>query len=312
MKIILLIIGFVLLVKGADYFVDGCSKVAASLGIPSLVIGLTIVAFGTSAPETAVSVIASLKGNSDIAIGNAVGSNICNLLLVLGISGLFGELKAKEKIITRDYLYLMLSGIVLFILTAGTFYHHNEIGFISRTNGAILICFLMIYVYALLLDSKKEIKEKTKKTKISFKDIIFIIIGLIGIIAGGQLVVNSATGIAKILGISDSLIALTIVAIGTSLPELVTSAIATKKGETDIAIGNVIGSNIFNIFFVLGLASITNPLTINFNTFIDIIIMNITAIIVYFLMLKNNRIGNKKGIIILILYIAYTTYLIMR
>lgn len=312
MSIILLIIGFILLVKGADYFVDGCSKVASSIGIPSLIIGLTIVAFGTSAPELAVSAIASFKGNSDIAIGNVVGSNICNLLLVLGLSGMFGTLKAKNSIIERDYLYLILSGGIIFLLTAGAFYHHRPIGYISRTNGAILICFLIIYVYALLMDSKKSIKEKEEKTKFSFKDLIFIVLGLIGIVAGGQLVVNSAQSIAKAIGISDHLIALTVVAIGTSLPELVTSVIATKKGETDIAIGNVIGSNIFNIFMILGVSSIINPLTVSLDSFIDIIIMNLSAIIVYFLILKNKRIGNKKGIIMLAGYILYTIYIILR
>ena len=311
-SVIILIVGFIALIKCADMFVDGCSNIAKAFGIPSLVIGLTIVAFGTSAPEAAVSVTASLQGNSDIAIGNVVGSNICNLLLVLGFSGLFGSLKAKNEIITRDFLYSLLSYLVLFILTWGAFYHNRDISIINRTSGAILLCFLGIYVYALLLDAKKNIKEKTIKTKFSFKDVIFIIIGLAGIIIGGQMVVNGATAIASKIGISDNLIALTIVAIGTSLPELVTSVMATKKGETDIAIGNVIGSNIFNIFFILGLSSIANPLTLGMETFIDIIIMLITGILVYFLVLKNNRIGYKKGMLMLALYAVYTTYIIIR
>lgn len=311
-SVIILIIGFIALIKCADMFVDGCSNIAKAFGIPSLVIGLTIVAFGTSAPEAAVSVTASLQGNSDIAIGNIVGSNICNLLLVLGFSGLFGSLKAKNEIITRDFLYSLLSYLVLFILTWGAFYHNRDISIINRTSGAILLCFLGIYVYALLMDAKKNIKEKTIKTKFSFKDVIFIIIGLAGIIIGGQMVVNGATAIASKIGISDNLIALTIVAIGTSLPELVTSVMATKKGETDIAIGNVIGSNIFNIFFILGLSSIANPLTLGMETFIDIIIMLITGILVYFLVLKNNHIGYKKGMLMLALYAVYTTYIIIR
>jgi len=311
-SVIILIVGFIALIKCADMFVDGCSNIAKAFGIPSLVIGLTIVAFGTSAPEAAVSVTASLQGNSDITIGNVIGSNICNLLLVLGFSGLFGSLKAKNEIITRDFLYSLLSYLVLFILTWGAFYHNRDISIINRTSGAILLCFLGIYVYALLMNAKKNIKEKTIKTKFSFKDVIFIIIGLAGIIIGGQMVVNGATSIASKIGISDNLIALTIVAIGTSLPELVTSVMATKKGETDIAIGNVIGSNIFNIFFILGLSSIANPLTLGMETFIDIIIMLIIGVLVYFLVLKNNRIGYKKGMLMLALYAVYTTYIIIR
>ena len=311
-SVIILIVGFIALIKCADMFVDGCSNIAKAFGIPSLVIGLTIVAFGTSAPEAAVSVTASLQGNSDITIGNVIGSNICNLLLVLGFSGLFGSLKAKNEIITRDFLYSLLSYLILFILTWGAFYHNRDISIINRTSGAILLCFLGIYVYALLMNAKKNIKEKTIKTKFSFKDVIFIIIGLAGIIIGGQMVVNGATSIASKIGISDNLIALTIVAIGTSLPELVTSVMATKKGETDIAIGNVIGSNIFNIFFILGLSSIANPLTLGMETFIDIIIMLIIGVLVYFLVLKNNRIGYKKGMLMLALYAVYTTYIIIR
>ena len=310
--ILLLIIGFVFLVKGADFFVDGCSKIARVFGIPTLIIGLTIVAFGTSAPEAAVSTIASLIGKNDIALGNVVGSNICNLLLVLGLSGLFGKLTCSKKVINRDMVYSIFAYVILIILSAGFFINGEKIGIITRTNGLILLCFLGIYVYALVGEAKESIKKKEKKEKFHFKSIIFILLGLIGIILGGQLVVNSATKIASFLGVSDSVIALTVVAIGTSLPELVTSVIAVKKGETDLAIGNIIGSNIFNCFFILGLSSTVSPVTFDFYSFIDMIIMLFIGILVLFFTLKNKRIGKVKGSIMLSLYVIYTIFILFR
>lgn len=312
MSIILIVIGLILLVKCADWFVDGCSNVAKSLGIPSLIIGLTIVAFGTSAPEAAVSITASLNGMNDISIGNAVGSNICNLLLVLGLSGMFGSLTAKRKIITRDFIYAIFSSIVLLILSFSFFVPKQTEGILTRTNGLILLCFLGIYLYALIGEALRSSRTKEEKTEFNPKDVLLIIVGIIGIILGGQLVVNSATDIANMLNVSQNVIALTIVAIGTSLPELVTSVIASKKGEADIAIGNVVGSNIFNIFFILGLSSTISPITYGFETFIDIIVMTVSSIIVYLLLLKNKRIGNKKGIILLAMYISYMAYILIR
>ena len=314
LSIILIIIGLILLIKCADLFVDGCSNVAKALGIPSLIIGLTIVAFGTSAPEAAVSITASIKGMNDISLGNVVGSNICNLLLVLGISGLGGCLTAKKKIITRDFVYAIFSSIVMFILSFTFFIGKKSTltGVIDRVDGLILLCFLGIYLYALIGDAIKSVKEKEEKTKFDPKDILFIIIGIVGIILGGQLVVNSATDIAKLLHVSDNVIALTIVAIGTSLPELVTSAVAAKKGESDIAIGNVVGSNIFNVFFILGLSATISPITYGLESFIDIIIMLISSVLVYLLTLKNFRIGNKKGIILLSTYVLYMVYILVR
>lgn len=312
MSFILIIIGLFLLVKCADCFVDGCSNVAKSLGIPSLIIGLTIVSFGTSAPEAAVSVTASIKGMNDISLGNVVGSNICNLLLVLGASGLFGCLTAKRKIITRDFIYCIFSSIVLFILSFGFFTSGGSEGVITRTNGLILLCFLGIYLYALIGDALRSVRSKEEKTKFNPKDILLIIIGIVGIILGGQLVVNSATDIANMLNISQNVIALTIVAIGTSLPELVTSVVAAKKGEVDIAIGNVVGSNIFNIFFILGISSAISPITFGIESFIDIIVMVGASIMVYLLLLKNMRIGNKKGIVLLITYAIYMVYILVR
>ena len=312
LNFVLLILGFIVLVKCADWFVDGCSNVAKALGIPTLIIGLTIVSFGTSAPEAAVSVTASIKGMNDIALGNVVGSNICNLLLVLGMSGLFGCLTAKRKIITRDFIYAIFAGIVLFVLSFGFFVEGKTEGVISQSNGLILLCFLGIYLYALIGEALRSSRTREEKTKFEIKDIGVIIIGIAGIILGGQLVVNNATNIANMLNISQNIIALTIVAIGTSLPELVTSVVAAKKGEVDIAIGNVVGSNIFNIFFILGLSSAISPITFGFESFIDIIVMIISSVVVYLLLLKNMRIGNKKSIIMLSMYAMYMIYILIR
>ncbi len=311
-SIFLIIIGLVLLVKCADIFVDGCSNVAKAFGIPTLIIGLTIVAFGTSAPEAAVSITASIKGMNDISLGNVVGSNLCNLLLVLGISSLGGCLTARRKIITRDFVYAIFSSIVMVILSFSYFIGDGKSGVIDRTDGLILLCFLGIYLYALLGDAIRSVKVKEEKTKFNLKDFFNIIIGIVGIILGGQLVVNSATNIAEMLKVSQNVIALTIVAIGTSLPELVTSAVAARKGESDIAIGNVVGSNIFNIFFILGISSVISPISYGFNSFVDIVIMLFASIMVYFLTLKNFRIGNKKGLILLGTYAIYMIYILIR
>ena len=314
LSIILLIVGFVLLIKSADVFVDGCSNVAKFFGIPTLIIGLTIVAFGTSAPEAAVSLSAALKGNNAISIGNVVGSNIANLLLILGTCGLFSSLTAKKKIITRDFVYSLLATLVLFIMVATPFIHGETEALLTRENGLILLCFLGIYVYSLIIEAKASSKkeEKQEKTKFNFKNILFIVLGLLGIILGGQLVVDSATKIAKAIGVSDHVIALTVIAIGTSLPELVTSIVATRKGEVDIAIGNVIGSNIFNVLFILGITSVVCPLSVVTVSFIDIIIMMAISVLVYIFTLKNYRIGHLKGKIMLTLYVAYTIYVLVR
>lgn len=312
MNYIFLIIGFILLVKCADIFVDASSNLAKVLGIPTLIIGLTIVAFGTSAPEAAVSIASSFKGQNEMALGNVIGSNICNILLVLGVSSLFNPLKAKKQIIVKDFLFCLLSYLVIFIMVAGPFALGESYGVLSRSEGLILLCFLGIYLYSLLLSaSKKDMKEKEKK-KFEIKDVIYIVVGIIGIVLGGNLVVDSASNIALSFGISEKLVALTVVAIGTSLPELVTSVVAAKKNEADIAIGNVIGSNIFNIFFILGTSAAIYPMVITASSLIDIIFMGLSGLIVYLLTIKNSRIGNRKGIIMVFLYLAYTAYIIFR
>lgn len=313
MSYLLLILGFFFLVKGADIFVEGSSNLAKVLKIPTLIIGLTIVAFGTSAPEAAVSITASLNGSNGITIGNVIGSNICNLLLVLGLSALCRPLKTTKKVIERDYLFCILSSVILVIMVAESFLSGGEMAIVTRSNGLVLLCFLGMYLYSLLLDALSEKKKlEVEKRKFSWKDIVGIIVGAIGILIGGNFVVNSAVDIAKSYHISENLIALTIVAIGTSLPELVTSVVAARKGETDIAIGNVIGSNIFNIFFILGISATIMPLTVELSSLIDILVMTSVEILVYLMMLKKFQIGQNKGILMLLLYFSYIVYIIGR
>lgn len=320
LNFILLVVGLVLLVKCADIFVDSSSNIAKAFGIPALVIGLTIVAFGTSAPEAAVSLTAALKGSNEISVGNVVGSNIANSLLILGLCGIFATLQTKEEVRKRDFPYYLLSAVVLLIITGDYFITKQEIGYITRANGLTLLCFLAVYIYSLVAGVKREKKEKQEnkeeekdeKTKFQWKDVLFLVIGIAGIVGGGQLVVNGATGLARALGVGENVIALTIIAIGTSLPELVTSVIATRKGETDLAIGNVIGSDIFNILFILGLTASVKPIALDFAAFMDIVFMTLSSTLVFIMLQKNRRIGRMKGICMLAMYVLYMAYILVR
>jgi len=317
LNFLILVVGLVLLVKCADIFVDSSSNIAKAFGIPALIIGLTIVAFGTSAPEAAVSLTAAIRGSNEISVGNVVGSNICNSLLILGLCGIFATLQTNDEVRKRDFPYYLLSTIVLLIITGEYFIHHETLGWVSRANGLTLLCFLAVYVYSLVAGVKREKQnkkeeEKEEKTKFKWKDAIFLVIGIVGIVGGGQLVVNGATGLARQLGVAENVIALTIIAIGTSLPELVTSVIATRKGETDLAIGNVIGSNIFNILFILGLTASIKPISLDFTAFMDIIFMTLSSTLVFIMLQKNRRIGRIKGMSMLAMYVLYMAYILVR
>lgn len=304
MNILIIILGFFILIKSADLFVDGSSKLASSLGISPLIIGLTIVAFGTSAPETSVSIVASINDQNEIALGNVIGSNICNLLLVVGMSGLFYNIKIRKKMLYRDYLYSLLAYFLLFFMCL----FNKKLNYIS---GIILLLFLLLYLYVLFIDIKGE-KKKNEREKLKLEYIFFIVVGLIGIIFGGKIVVECSSNLAIQLGVSDRIIALTIVAIGTSLPELVTSIIASKKGEVSIAIGNVVGSNIFNILSILGICLCINPLKVSSIIITDVIIMFMVGIIVFVFMVKNRKISKIESITLLFLYFLYLFYILIR
>lgn len=314
MSIFLLIIGLLILIKAASIFVDGCSNVAKALKIPSIIVGLTIVALGTSTPEAVVSINASLKGMNDMALGNVIGSSICNLLLVLGCSGLAGTIIAKKKVMTRDYKYMMFSSMILFVIILSFYITGQTSGIITRTSGLLLLGFLILYFYVLMVDAINNAhhKEDEQDHKIKIKDIIYIILGLAGVVIAGDLVVDNAVEIANFLNISERVIGLTIIAIGTSLPELVTSVIASKKNEDDIAIGNVVGSNILNVLFILGASSVISPIEFEISAFIDAIVMMFAIIIVYLILKKDRKIEKKDSILLLLFYIIYMIFILMR
>ena len=306
-QIILLIVGFVLLIKGADIFVDGASNIAYYFKISTVVVGLTIVAFGTSAPEAAVSITSALDGNSSLYMGNIIGSNIFNILCVIGISALISNLSVDKVIIKRDFPFTVISSIGV-LLIAYVF------GEINRIFCLIFLIVLIVYVYNTVKEYKKSITEDDiVEAKISVpKSIIFIIIGLVGVIVGSDLVVNSSSYIASTFGLSDALIGLTVVAIGTSLPELVTSLTALKKGEHGMVIGNVIGSCIFNILFITGITSVILPTPIEPKMILDIFIMTLIIILGSTFARTQEEIDRKEGLILVILFIIYMAFIIIR
>lgn len=329
LAVIMILGGVLLLVKCSDIFVDSASFFAKKLKIPALVIGLTVVAFGTSMPELAVSASDSIAcllegGNANIAIGNVVGSNICNIFLVLGCSVALTPIIVKKDVIKNEYPILIGVSAILSLLII--FFPLNGNYAILRWEGVILFALIIAYVTYLIIKSKKQAKlEPTSQEEPTIKDmpvwkaVLFLILGLAGIAFGGELVVNGAKSIA--IGIGDaagwnhdlveSLVGLTIVAVGTSLPELVTSVVAAKKGENEIALGNVIGSNIFNALFIIGVSSIITPLSIGSQVLIDIAVMMVAAILAFVLSLKG-KLTKRDGWIFIACYVAYLVYLILR
>lgn len=304
--IILLLIGFVLLVKGSDLFVDGSASVARLLGIPAVIVGLTIVSMGTSAPEAAVSITAGFKGSNEIAISNLLGSNTFNMLCVAGLSAAITPFAVDRLILKRDFPVCLGIMAVTIIMCLD--------GVVSRIDGIILLVMFVAYISFLVYSAIKnrETSDDEEKTLSPLKSVIFIIIGLAAIIAGGQLVVSSAQKIALAFGMSETLVGVTIVAIGTSLPELVTSVIAAKKGQSGIAIGNVVGSSIFNLAFVLGMSSTANAVAVVPEAFIDAGIMLGVNALGFVFCLTGKKLARREGVALLCIYAAYTVYLIIR
>ena len=306
---LLLIIGFFLLIKGADMFVEGSSNIAKFLKVPSIIIGLTLVAFGTSAPEAAVSITASLKNSSSLSVSNIIGSNIFNLFVVLGFTALFKGVKTTKNVIKKDYTLSIISIILLLFLASTTYFVDGHL-YLTRIDGVILIFILLFYIGGMIKSVKNKEKEITKHN-FSFKDILYILLGLSFIIWGGNLTVSSACTIARKLGLSERVIGLSIVAIGTSLPEFCTSLMALLKGENDIAVGNVIGSNIFNVLFILGVSSLIRPLMISMDSFMDIMVLIVGSVLLIFYF-RDLRINRKEGLSMLIFYFIYSVYIFLR
>lgn len=311
-SILLLIVGFVLLIKGADIFVDGASSTALNLKVSKMVIGLTIVAFGTSAPEFAVSIKALLSGSSDIVLGNVVGSNILNILLILGISSLFSSMVVKDNTVKKEIPLTILFSVLLTVLSFDNIFDKNITNVITRTDGIIILLFFIVFIYYLASIAKNNNEENEEAPYKIGKSLLFVLIGLVGIVAGSNLVVDNASAIAKALNVSEKMISLTIVAFGTSLPELVTSVQAARKHENDIAIGNIIGSNIFNIGIVIGLpCALIGNINVGAFNYIDMFTMIGAAILLFLLTFKKRKLDKGEGLIMLLIFIVYYGYVII-
>lgn len=312
MAYVLLIIGFILLIKGADFFVDGSSGLAKIFKIPSVIIGLTIVSMGTSAPEAAVSITSGLIGENALATSNVVGSNIFNLLIVIGVCAVIDKVEADKDIRTRDLpLNVILSALLLGLIAFD--------GILSRIDAAILLVIFVGYILWLVRDAMKNRTEEddSEKKKPLWLCLVLIVGGLAAIIFGGDIVVNNASIIAESLGMSRTLVGLTIVAMGTSLPELVTSIVASRKGENEIALGNAVGSCIFNIVFILGLSGVLSPIDLSdpellSNNIIDMSVLIGISLLFTIICLAKKGVSRKSGIVCILLYVAYLAYIIMR
>ena len=305
MEYLLLLVGFVLLVKGADFFVEGSASLAKIMRIPSVIIGLTIVAMGTSAPETSVSINAALNGNNDIAISNVIGSNIFNGLVVVGICAFLAGFQTNKDILKRDMpINIAVTAVLCVMLMDGT---------LNRFEGILLLCGMAAYLAYMIVSAlrSREAAEETKTISLPLS-LVFIAGGLAAVIFGGDLVVDKACVIAANFGVSQNFIGLTIIAIGTSLPELVTSIVATQKGDSGLALGNAIGSNLFNILFILGLSSAISPLTVLPESIIDAAILLVSAIVLLVFARTKHSISRSEGAVCMLMYIAYTVYLFIR
>lgn len=302
---LLLVVGFVMLVKGADWFVDGASGIADKFGVPQLVIGLTIVAMGTSMPEAAVSIAAALKGSAEITIGNVVGSNILNILIILGITSVIVAVAVAKSTVKVEIPYMLFITVVLLFMG----YTGNVINFVEGIVLWVLFIAYLVYLFVMAKKQKEEAAEESKNASL-IKLILAAIVGLVLVVCGSNVAVDAATNIATIIGLSERFIGLTIVALGTSLPELVTSVSAARKGKADIAIGNIVGSNLFNILFVVGTTALITPVVFAPNFMVDTIIAIVAGVILWLCVFKNKQLKRPAGVIMLVCYAAYFVYLI--
>lgn len=322
LNLLILLLAFVALVKGADIFVDGSSALARLFKIPSIVIGLTVVAFGTSMPELAVSTSAAIAGANEIALSNVVGSNIFNLLVVLGLCAVIHPVPVENGILKRDFPISNFSTILVLLAGSASFLFNGKFltlpmnadsGLVSRWLGIILLLLFVTYIVYLVFDAKAHPTEENEEKSLPlWKCLLMIALGLILIIAGGKAVVYSAQNIARFFGMSETLIGLTIVAIGTSLPELVTSIVAARKGEVSLAVGNVLGSNIFNLLFILGVSAAINPVCINVASVYDMGILLFVTVMAWIFSITKKQIGRLEGSIMIFCYAASTIFAIIR
>lgn len=323
LNVVILVAGFAALIKGADWFVDGAAGLAKNLRVPGLIIGLTVVAMGTSAPELAVSTSAAIHGANEIAISNVVGSNLFNTLIVLGVCAVIHAVPVDRNVLKRDFpvmlavTFLLLLGssfTVLFKDYLTDYAMTANVGLISRWLGILLLAVFVTYVVYLIVDARRHPAEEEENIQLLpvWKCFLFIVIGIALIVAGGEAVVYSAKEIARAFGMTETLIGLTIVALGTSLPELVTSIVAARKGEVELAVGNVVGSNIFNIMLILGVSATIHPVAVNAASVWDMIILLGISIITWVMCLSSNKLKRPEGIVLILLYAADMAFAILR
>lgn len=308
---VMLLIGFALLLKGASWFVDSASAIARALHVPSLIIGLTIVAMGTSAPEVAVSVSAGISGSSEIALSNVVGSNIFNVLMVIGLSALLRPAPVEEAILRRDLYWNIGASLLVLLLLYNTV--------LGRLDGLILLLALVVYMGILLRSALRERKRTDAQSEdVTFtasevaKKMVWLVVGLSAVVLGGDMVVDSAVDIAAAWGMSETVIGLTIVAVGTSLPELVTSVMAAYKGDSSLAIGNVLGSNIFNLLFILGLTCVVSPISAMAGSLVDVGIVCAVAFLTLLFCKTGKVVERREALVCVLLYVVYTVWLLLR
>ena len=309
-NILLLILGFILLIKGADIFVDGASSTARNFKVSKMLIGLTIVAFGTSAPEFAVSMSALSSGSTDMVLGNVIGSCILNILLILGVAAVIKPLKIHDNTVKKEMPLALLVSTLLVVLMLDSKLGNGLINQVTRSDAIVILLFFTVFVYYLvtLAKQKREQEEKEDKPMKLWKSLLFVALGLGGIIWGSDLVVDNASSIAKTLGVSERVISLTIIAFGTSLPELVTTIVSSRKGEQDLLLGNIIGSNIFNICVVLGIpVAIFGTLTPNSFSYIDLVMLISSALILFIFSHTKRTVSRLEGILMLIIFATYYT-----
>lgn len=312
-NILLLIIGFVILIKGADLFVDGASSLAQNFHLSKMLIGLTIVSFGTSAPEFAVSIQSLMSGKGDIVLGNVIGSNILNILLIVGVSSFVHTLHVKNNTVKKELPITLLLTTVFIVLMSDHLLDKSVENAFTRSDGIILLLFFLVFIYYLISMMRNKTEEDSEKKWGILKSIFYTLFGIVCIVLGSNLVVDHASRIAEYMHISERMISLTIVAFGTSLPELVTSIVATKKGEYDIAIGNVVGSNIFNIGIVLGLPVVMLGSITNFTIGgIDLLVLFLSILLLFICSWNDRKITKKEGSILLLLFLLYYSYIILH
>ena len=315
LNIIFLLIGFFFLVMGANKLVDGASALAARYKIPNIIIGLTLVAFGTSTPELFVNIFAALNHNSEIVLGNILGSNIFNILVILGVSALVYPLTVKTNTTWKEIPLAILSALVIFFMVNDVLFNGESSNRITSSEGIILLCFFSVFLAYNIANARSDsgLGEFNPKQYRIGKTIFFIIAGFVMLSIGGKLIVSSASNFARMLGISERIIALTIVSIGTSLPELVTSLVAVSRRNVDLAIGNVVGSNIFNVFFILGISSLLSTVQVNSAVQVDILVNIIASVLLFVFVFtgKGRRIERWEGMILLLIYIIYVIYIVL-